>query len=79
MAKILSIRLDPALAQALAAHATRANLTESQVARDLLRHALGTVQSPRDAGWHEGFFAGANEIKKRMFGISDDNNKKRGG
>jgi hypothetical protein len=50
----LNLVIDEELHIALLAFANRAHVNLSQAVRDLLRHALGVVSSPREAGWYEG-------------------------
>jgi hypothetical protein len=38
----------------------------SAAARDLLRAALGVVDSPHDAGWREGYTAAFAEAQRRL-------------
>jgi hypothetical protein len=47
-------------------HAHESGLKLSQAARDLLRHALGLVSSPRDAAWREAYNEAAGEARKRI-------------
>jgi hypothetical protein len=58
--------LDEELEAALRMHAHQSGLKLSQVARDLLRHALGIVSSPRDAAWREAYSEVSGTVRKRV-------------
>jgi plasmid stability protein len=58
--------LDEELETALRLHAAESGLKLSQAARDLLRHALGLVASPRDAAWREAYNETTAEVRKRV-------------
>jgi len=58
--------LDEELEAALRHHANESGLKLSQAARDLLRHALGLVSSPRDAAWIEAYNECSGLVRKRI-------------
>lgn len=62
----LECRLDDELDDMLAAEERATGLTRSQVARYLMRRALDTGITPREAGAREGFFAAVAEVKAAM-------------
>ena len=62
----LNVLIDDELNHALRLHMDQSGLKISQAVRDLLRHALGTVSSSRDAGWHEGYTAAVAEVRKTV-------------
>jgi hypothetical protein len=62
----LNLWLDDELSTALEAHARNAGLTRSQVTRDLLRHALGLVSSPRDSAWVEAYNSVVADARRKI-------------
>jgi hypothetical protein len=62
----LNVFVDREIERALRDHAEKAGQPLSAVVRDLLRHALGTVSSHREAGWQEGYTAGLRAVQTRI-------------
>lgn len=58
--------LDEELETALRAHAHESGLKLSQAARDILRHGLGLVSSPRDSAWIEAYNETAATVRRRV-------------
>lgn len=60
----INLLVDRELLAALATHAQQRGINLSAAVRDLLRHALGIVSSPQDAGWREGYVAGFQAMQQ---------------
>jgi predicted nucleic acid-binding OB-fold protein len=58
--------LDSELEAALRHYAAEKGIKLSQAARDLLRHALGLVSTPREAAWIEAFNEASAVTRKRI-------------
>lgn len=58
--------LDEELSMALREHAKQSGLTISQAGRDLMRHALGLVGSPRSSAWIEAYNEVVAEVRRRV-------------
>lgn len=68
MSRVVSIRIDERLYQALVGHASGRGLKPGVAARDLIRRGLGVVKSAYDAGFAEGLIDGKREILSRING-----------
>ena len=62
----LNVFVDREIERALRDHADKTGLPLSAVVRDLLRHALGTVSTQREAGWREGYNAGLRAVQSSV-------------
>lgn len=58
----IHIVLDADLEEKIRARAEHNGITLSAEARDLLRRAVGTVKTAKEAGWWEGFYEAKAEI-----------------
>lgn len=64
--KHIHVVLDAELEEALRSRAEANGITVSAEARDLLRRAVGTVKTERQAGWWEGYFAAKAELYRAV-------------
>ena len=67
-----SVILDARLAKAVKAHGDRLGIKMGPAIRDLLRAALGEVDSEQTAAWKEAYAASIQVIKRRLRELEGD-------
>lgn len=68
----IHVVLDAELEEKIRSRAERNGISVSAEARDLLRRAVGTVKTAKEAGWWEGFFAAKAEVAQAIQGALAD-------